>query len=130
MTRDDLFRGLLAALRENGVKFIDTQNDAQHSSFRRVVGLLQKCQGEFPNIPFTFVPSPFTGRYRELDDALLRLQRGFLGARNPFYAGVNLNLSEDRAKRILNGYSPEDQELFSRLAAAFLNEDAAIGHST
>ncbi|MCY2987114.1 MAG: hypothetical protein NTY19_04500 [Planctomycetota bacterium] len=120
MNRDDLFRGLLAALRLQGIKFIDTRNDLHHDRFRQVVELLGECAAEFPCVPSTFIPSPFTGRYRELDDALLRLQRGLLGAQNPFYPGVNLDISESRAERILATFSPEQRELFVRLANAYL----------
>jgi hypothetical protein len=125
MNRDDLFRGLLAALRLNGKTFIDTRNDVHHDRFRNVVAVLAECREQFPDVPSTFIPSPFTGRYRELDDALLRLQRGLLGAQNPFYPGVNLDISESRAERILAAFAPEQRELLLRLAAAYLGQDAS-----
>jgi hypothetical protein len=124
MTRDDLFRGLLAALREKGIQFIDTRNDDHHSRFQSVVDVLTAERNQFPDIPSTFVPSPFTGRYREFDDALLRLQRGLLGAQNPFYPGVNLDITLERAHKILQGYREEEKELFSRLASAYRGEES------
>lgn len=122
MTRDDVFRGLLAALRLKEIKYIDTRNDAQHVAFRRVVDALKDSVTQHPGVPITFVPSPFTGRYRELDEALLQLQRGLLGAQNPFYPGVNVKLSPERAQRILQEYSTEEQKLFFNLASIFMDE--------
>ena len=130
MTRDDLFRGLLAALRERGVEFIDTREDDHHARFQRVVEMLDEVREEFPNVPSTFIPSPFTGRYREFDDALLRLQRGLLGAQNPFYPGVNLDISKQRAHRILANYKTEEQQLFANLASVYLGQETVAEHAT
>jgi hypothetical protein len=119
MTRDDLFRGLLAALRERGVEFIDTREDDHHARFQRVVEMLDEVREEFPNVPSTFIPSPFTGRYRE-----------FLGAQNPFYPGVNLDISKQRAHRILANYKTEEQQLFANLASVYLGQETVAEHAT
>jgi hypothetical protein len=62
-----------------------------------------------------------TARYRELDDALLNMQRGFLSAPNPFYPGIRLKLSKARAMKILDGFSPEQRDELHRLAGIFRN---------
>jgi hypothetical protein len=120
MSQDDFFRGLLAALRLKGAQFIDTRGGLHHEHFERVVEELEEHYIEFPELPRTFTPSPFTGRYRELDEALVQLQCGLLGAQNPFYPGVRLDISEVRAKNILMGYPEEQQQFFHKLAQAFL----------
>lgn len=126
MNRDDFFRGLLSALRLEGLEFIDTRNDDHHARFQRVVELLKDHEEAFVDLPHSFFPSPFTGRYREFDDALLRLQRGLLGAQNPFYPGVNVDISENRARRILEGFPQEQRTVFRELAASYLGRKEAV----
>lgn len=126
MNRDDFFRGLLSALRLDGLEFIDTRNDDHHTRFQRVVELLRAHEADFADLPNFFFPSPFTGRYREFDDALLRLQRGLLGAQNPFYPGVNVDISENRARRILESFPQEQQTVFRRLAGVYLGRTEAM----
>lgn len=119
MKRDDFFRGLFAALRLRGLEFVDTQEDRHHARFTKVASLLRERRADFPEVPQAFVPSPFTSRYRELDDALLRLQRGLLGAKNPFYPGLYLHIKQPVAQEILNEYTPEQRKLFLDLADAY-----------
>lgn len=119
MKRDDFFRGLLAALRLSGLNVITTRDDAHHEAFRHVVEVLDEIHDDCPEIPDTFVPSPFTGRYRELDNALVRFQQGLLGAQNPFYPCVNLDITDTLAKRIMNEYTPKQQQIFTRLASVW-----------
>jgi hypothetical protein len=109
-------------LREEGVEFITTRDDAHHKNFHTVVSLLSQ-RDDTEDVP-TFIPSPFTGRFRELEDALLQMQRGFLGAQNPFYPGVRLDVSKTRAATILNQFSPTERELFLQLARAYKEREA------
>jgi hypothetical protein len=124
MSLDDFFRGLLAALRLQGIEFVETRGDSHHARFRRVVETLRTRSTQFPRLPRTFVASPFTGRYRELDEALVQLQCGFLGAQNPFYPGVHLDISEPRARHILDNYEEPEKEVFAKLAQVYAAEDA------
>lgn len=126
MKRDDFFRGLFAALRLCDQKFIITRTDAHHEAFQRVVDLLEESPPLGADLPDPFVPSPFTGRFRELDNALVRFQHGLLGAQNPFYPYVNLDISAARAKQILAGFSDTQQQLFLRLANAFLDQRTQV----
>src|SRR5712692_3768805 len=99
MSSDQFFRGLLAAMRLAGREFIDTRKDNHHMRFEAAMEFLAKLGGV--DMPHPFIPSPFTGTYREFDDALLQMQRGLLGAQNPFYPGIALHLSSERAQSIL-----------------------------
>jgi hypothetical protein len=130
MTNDRFFRGFLAALREAGEKILVTKDDTHHKKFKAVAGLIgQLSEEEQDELP-TLIPSPFTGRFRELEDAILQMQRGLLGAQNPFYPCVNLDVSAERATAILEQYSPREQELFRRLAKAYKEKrsaDVAVG---
>ena len=125
MTNDRFFRGFLAALREVGEEFIVTRDDTHHKKFKAVVGLLGQLNEEQQDELPAFIPSPFTGRFREFEDAILQMQRGFLGAQNPFYPSVNLDISPERAAAILDQFSPAERELFLRLAKAYKVEGAA-----
>jgi hypothetical protein len=122
MTKDRFFRGFLAALRKVGEDFIRTRDDAHHKKFEAVVDLMERSGSE--DLPL-FIPSPFSGRFREFEDALLQMQRGFLGAQNPFYPGVHLDITEERAGAILDQYSREERELFLKLAQAYKEKGTA-----
>ncbi|MCI0563166.1 MAG: hypothetical protein MN733_32205 [Nitrososphaera sp.] len=124
MKRDDFFRGLFATLALKDQTFIETRRDIHHKRFQNVVRELAKQKKAAHGVDLLFVPSAFTGRYRELNDALLRLQRGMLGAQNPFYPGVNLDISKERANCLLEEFSSEERILFSKLADAFLKKIA------
>jgi hypothetical protein len=125
MTNDRFFRGFLAALSTVGHNFIVTRNDAHHKQFKAVVGLMGQLSKEAQDELPVFIPSPFSDRFRELEDALLQMQRGFLGAQNPFYPGVHLDITPERAKAILDQFSPEQRELFLRLAKAYEDNGTA-----
>lgn len=125
MTNDHFFRGFLAALRQEGLKFISTQNDAHHKKFQAVVGVLGRLSEEEQDDLPAFIASPFTGRFRELEDAILQMQRGFLGAQNPFYPGVHLDITTERAGAILEQFSADERELFHRLARAYKEKGTA-----
>ena len=100
------FTGFVAALRARGVDFVETQDDSHHARFNRVVQALREARANAEpgaqGMPRTLMPTQVTGRYRELDEALLNMQRGIFSAPNPYYPGVQLKLSEDRAERILD----------------------------
>ncbi len=125
MTNDRFFRGFLAALQQVGERFIVTRDDTHHKKFKAVVGLLGQLSTEQQDELPAFIPSPFTGRFREFEDAILQMQRGFLGAQNPFYPGVNLDISPERASAILDQFSSAERELFLRLARAYKEKDTA-----
>jgi hypothetical protein len=133
MTNDRFFRGFLAALRTVNHDFIDTRDDAHHKQFKAVVGLLGQLSEEAQDDLPVFIPSPFTDRFRELEDALLQMQRGFLGAQNPFYPGVHVNITQERASAILDQFPSDQRELFLRLAKAYKEQgtaDVAVGDET
>jgi hypothetical protein len=118
------FAGFVAALRARGIDFVDTHDDGHHARFDRVVRTLREARASndpaAKAMPRTFMPTQVTGRYRELDDALLNMQRGIFSAPNPYYPGIQLKLSKDRAERILEDFEPEQRELFARLADVFV----------
>jgi len=117
------FTGFVAALRAKGVDFVDTHDDSHHAKFNRVVQALkearEKADPGVRGMPRTLMPTQVTGRYRELDDALLNMQRGIFSAPNPYYPGVQLKLSKDRAERILDDFDPDQRKLLVRLADLF-----------
>jgi hypothetical protein len=124
MKLDDFFRGLFAAPRLSGTEQIITHLDAHHESFQGVVDKLERVHDEYPEMPGTFVPSPFTGRYRDLDRVLIRFQQGFLRSQGPFHPCIHLDISESRAKRIMGECTPGQQRLFKELALEFIGRAA------
>jgi hypothetical protein len=123
MRREDFFQGLFAALRARNTEFIDARGDQHQKRFSRVVEWLDAHPKEGQRLGVCFFPSPFNGRYAEFDAALLRLQMGFLGAKNPFYPGMDLQFSPERAEAILSEMVPGDRNLFSELAEVFKGSD-------
>jgi hypothetical protein len=105
------------------VSYIDTRGDVHHELFAQALKLLDSPQLESlkESLPF-FVSSPYTGRFREWDEALLNLQLGLLGAQNPFYPGVDVRVSPKVAERIL-GKLGDLRAVFEQLAKRY--KDAA-----
>jgi hypothetical protein len=129
MTSEQFFRAFLASLRVHDLEFVDTRNDRHHKRFQLVVDRLRAAQKEHENgaeeMPRALVSSPFTGRYQDFDDALVRLQRGLLGSQNPFYPGIRLTLSKERAERILNQLPKAQHAVIEKLADIYLGKEKA-----
>ena len=129
MLRDDFFAGLIAALRLEGVEFIETRDNVHHEHFRKVAGLLEdlsrKNEPGTDELPGLFRPTVATGLYGEWDDALLSLQEGFGSSPNPSYLGLKLVLTESEARDVLVDFSPQAQAVLDRLAIAYKNGDSA-----
>jgi hypothetical protein len=125
MKLDEFFRGLFAR-RLSGSEQIITHLDAHHESFQRFVDKLERVHDEYREVPGTFVPSPFTGRCRDLDSVLIRSQQGLLRSQGPFHPCIHLHLdiSESRAKRIMGEYTPGQPRLFKELALEFIGRAA------
>lgn len=125
LSNEEFFRAFLAALRLRGADFIDTRYDRHHARFAMTVIRLHeaRARGAFAaaTMPRALVPSPFTGRYREFDDALIKLQRGLLGAQNPYYPGIQLIVTPDRANAILARLPDDICQLIGELADAYLS---------
>jgi hypothetical protein len=123
MTTDDFFRGFMAALKKNGLDQIETRNDRHHRAFEAVQHLAET--GTTRQSRLRFIPSPYTGRFPQLDEALVRLQRdGLLRAENPYYVRVKLALSPERADKILKFYSEDDREFLRAAADAYESNQA------
>jgi DNA-binding MarR family transcriptional regulator len=115
LTSNEFFLGFFAALKKAGCLAIRTKDDDHQKRFQLLRDALPELGARYPS----FVPSPFTGRVQELDDALLQLQTGVLGAKNPFYPKIDLDISDTLAARILKDLTAEDRELFQKLAEKF-----------
>jgi hypothetical protein len=123
MRLEDFFQAFFAALRLQDAQFIDTRGDHHQRRFSRVAEWLDEHPDVSDRLGVCFFPSPYNGRHAEFDAALLKKQVGLLGAKNPFYPGVNLQFSRERAEAILESCPPEDRALFDRLAEVFLDAD-------
>jgi len=123
MTEELFLAGFIAALRTEGLDFIETDEDAHHRHFDAAMDRLRELQKDGDTaargMPRTLMPTPMTGRYRELDDMLLSMQRGYLSAPNPFYAGIRLKLSQPRAAEILDRFSGDQRALLHDLATHY-----------
>jgi len=123
------FRGFMATLRSRGESNITTLDDDHQRRFANVVSKYKEHRAlkreDLRDLPAFFSKSQITGRYKELDDALLLLQNGLLGAQNPYYPEVKFGCSPVVAKSILERYSSIERELFEELAETYLNEQMA-----
>jgi hypothetical protein len=124
MNRDQFFLGFFAALRGEDLDFIDTRHDRHHARFRRAARRLKEAREAgrpgASDMPRALVPSPYNARFKEFDQALIRLQKGDLGANNPYYPGISLVMDKRRANQILERFPPDAQTLFRELAAEYL----------
>lgn len=125
MRLDDFFQAFFAALRLQGVKSIDVRGDRHQRRFSQVAGWLDSHPEDAERLGICFFPSPFNGRYADFDAELLKNQVGLLGAKNPFYPGIDLQFTPERAEDILQHTDPENRELFGKLARAFREAEAA-----
>lgn len=124
------FRGFMATLRARGEDSITTMDDDHQRRFANVVIKYKEHRAlkrdDMKDLPAFFSKSQITGRYKELDDALLLLQNGLLGAQNPYYPEVKFGCSPSTAQSILEIYSLNERELFLELADAYLNTQAVV----
>lgn len=135
LTEERLYRAFIAGLRLHGHTFVDTRQDDHHRRFSLAVEVLDRAhEDDDPSaarMPRGILPSPFTGRYSAFDRALLLAQEtGVSGARNPYYPGADLQMSEHRAEHVLAGFTPEERQLLDRMVAVFDQgqvADAAVG---
>ncbi len=124
LSEEKLYRAFLASLRLHGHDFVDTRNDDHHHRLAAAVEVLAEAHARgdagATRMPRGILPSPFTGRYSEFDQALLNAQEtGASSARNPYYPGADLPVSDQRAKRILSGLSEAECKLLDQMVVAF-----------
>lgn len=124
LTEERLYRAFIAGLRLRGHEFVDTRDDDHHRRLTAALALLSEARREEDpgagRMPRGIRPSPFTGRYSGFDRALLVAQEtGASGSRNPYYPGAELQMSEQRAGRVLADLSAEERDLLVRMVEAF-----------
>jgi hypothetical protein len=126
---EDFFQGFLAALRLQGLDFVETRGNVHHERFSGVAEALQTAAAAkkpgSAELPRSFRPSMATGLYGELDDALLGFQQGLGSSPNPAYHGLKLHLTETQAADVLEDFSPEARALLLDLADAFIEYTVA-----
>lgn len=128
-TVERFFLAFLAALRIHGIEFVDARGDAHYRRFDSVTDYLLTNRRLANAIPIELYPSPYDGRYREFDDALLSLQKGVSGARNPTYPGVQIVMSVQQADAELQQLSPRSRQLISKLASYYIGADVTVDAS-
>ena len=126
MRREDFFQGLFAALRIRDIDFIDVRGDQHQRRFSRVAEWLDEHPDAADRLGVCFFPSPFNGRYPDFDAELLRKQVGLLSAKNPFYPGIHLHFTPERARAILEKFPLQDQSLFTTLAEEFVEAENPV----
>jgi hypothetical protein len=125
LTEEQMVEGLLAGLVLLGEREVVTQHDEHHRRFENVIAELEKARREgvagAVDMPGALRANGVTGRFRELDAALGRLQSGgMIGAANPLYPAVDLNAGPRTAQKLLDRfYTPEQAQLLQRLARVY-----------
>ncbi len=131
LSEEQFVEGLLAGLVLRGQRNVVTRSDEHHRRFQAVTEELQRLQKQGDSaaeqMPHALYPNGVTGRFRELDAALGRLQSGgLLGASNPLYPTVSLNASPHTAEALLERfYSPPQVELLKQLSEVYLEAQPA-----
>lgn len=125
LTEEQLVEGLLAALVLEGERTVTTKNDQHHRRFEHAIKELESARKEGADgastMPDALRANGVTGRFRELDAALSRLQNGgMIGAANPLYPEIDLNAGPRTAEKLLDRfYTPAQIKLLRRLAQAY-----------
>lgn len=125
LTEEQMVEGLLAGLVLLGDRQVVTEFDEHHRRFEKVISELESARREgvpgAEDMPDALRANGVTGRFRELDAALGRLQSGgMIGAANPLYPAVDLNAGPRTAQKLFERfYSPEQAELLKRLAGVY-----------
>jgi hypothetical protein len=125
LTEEQMVEGLLAALVLLGEHRVVTAHDEHHRRFERVIEELERARQEGVDgagaMPDALRANGVTGRFRELDAALGRLQSGgMIGAANPLYPAVELKAGPRTAAKLLERFYTEPQsQLLQRLARVY-----------
>lgn len=132
LTEEQMVEGLLAALVLLGEHYVVTEHDEHHRRFERVIEDLERARQEgvdgASDMPKALRANGVTGRFRELDAALGRLQNGgMIGAANPLYPAVELNAGPRTAEGLLSRfYTQSQRKLLRRLAHAYRDRIPAV----
>jgi hypothetical protein len=125
LTEEQMVEGLLAGLVLLGERKVVTEHDEHHRRFENVITELESARREgvagASDMPDALRANGVTGRFRELDAALGRLQSGgMIGAANPLYPAVDLNAGPRTAQKLLERFYTDDQaQLLKRLAHVY-----------
>lgn len=125
LTEEQMVEGLLAGLVLLGERKVATRHDEHHRRFEQVIAELERARSEGAagarDMPDGLRANGVTGRFRELDAALGRLQSGgMIGAANPLYPAVDLNAGPRTAQKLLDRfYTTEQVQLLKRLARVY-----------
>ncbi len=117
-------RGLLASLCLEGVTRIVVCGDAHHVRFKLVLEAIERLKTErrkgAESLPL-FIPSPFTGRYREFDTGLLVGATGITTVSIRAFRApeVSITVSRARARDVLRGFTAPERDLLRELARVF-----------
>jgi hypothetical protein len=125
---DRFYKGLMVALRAQGEEYVSTFQNEHHTRFARVAHVYKERRklggGCFNDFPAFFQKSAISSQYRGLEEALLYLQHGVLGAQNPFYSSVKFGCTAEQAARVLvEEFSDSEQVLLRELALVFSEKE-------
>lgn len=116
-------KGLLASLVVQETTHLTTLNNEHQNRFRKTVETLDDPDLIDPSLRErlpTLIPSPITGEYSEFDEALISFQGlGLTRCVGPHFHEVELDIPSSRAQRILDRFSPAEQELLAKLAVVY-----------
>jgi hypothetical protein len=125
LSEEQMVEGLLAGLVLLGDRQVVTEYDEHHRRFANVIAELESARRAgtpgAEDMPGALRANGVTGRFRELDAALGRLQSGgMIGAANPLYPAVDLNAGPRTAQKLFERfYTPEQAQLLQRLARVY-----------
>lgn len=119
-------KGLLASLSLFEFSSVPTVGNRHQRAFNAAIQQLEdmRLAGETSTDRMPrWYPAAITGMYEEFDTALLALQNiGITRAVGPYFMSVEIRVSEERARTILDDFSPEEQALFTELGSVFIYE--------
>lgn len=127
ITASLFMKGFFATLLLSGTEYVPTINDKHQERFGRVaLSLRERKQNGDPAMQRMpdFTPEVITGKYEELDHALITFQSfGITERADPYFSSMKIVFSAERARRQLERFSEEEQQALFSMTKEFLQAD-------
>lgn len=117
MTYERFFKGFFAALRFFGMQLMFPGTGSHYIKFSAVIHILGKLPDEWRTRFPLFVRNPGTGRFDELNAALLKMDGSYLTLEGP---SAKINLTFELARQVLGQFPDMERRILRMCAVAYL----------
>src|SRR2546423_2885051 len=116
---EDLLLGALAYLSLKGHTTLRTTDRSFHEHFANALEILKDAGGEVSELATKYYRDLVSNTYDELDHALIAAEQyRFVSFPNPSYNRLQIKMTHRAAQKLLDDWSPEQQQVLERAADA------------